>query len=77
MEVVLLDVLDARIAVVANGRDRNSSFQCNGDQTVNKGTPKMILPISSINSLPTDGIVDLSLVSDRDPAANKEINPIF
>ncbi|QNI51637.1 hypothetical protein SynRS9915_01933 [Synechococcus sp. RS9915] len=37
----------------------------------------MILPISSINSLPTDGIVDLSLVSDRDPAANKEINPIF
>ena len=36
VEVVLLDVLDARIAVVADGRDRNSSFQCKGDPGVSE-----------------------------------------
>ena len=43
MEVVLLDVLDARITVVAYGRDRDSSLKCNGDPGVPEGIPSQVL----------------------------------
>ena len=39
MEVVLLDVLDARIAVVADGRDRDAALQSKGDPGVAERTP--------------------------------------
>ena len=43
VEVVLLAVLDARIAVVAHGRDRNSSFQRKGDPGVPEGILSQVL----------------------------------
>ena len=43
VEVVLLDVLDALIAVVAYGRERNSSLKCKGDPGVLESIPSQVL----------------------------------
>lgn len=40
---MVLHVLDARMAVVAYGRDRNSSFKCSGDPGVSEGIPSQFL----------------------------------
>ena len=39
MEVVRLVVLDLGVAVIADGRDRNSSLQCEGDKGVTERVP--------------------------------------
>ena len=44
VKVVLLDVLDARIAVVAYGCNR-TLFQCKSDPGVPQGIPSQVLPM--------------------------------
>ena len=44
VKVVLLDVLDRRITVVADGRDRNATFQSKGDPGVAERIPGQGFP---------------------------------
>ena len=44
VEVVLLDVLDRRIAVVADGGDGNATFKSKGDPGVAERIPGQSLP---------------------------------
>ena len=49
MEVVLLDVLDRGVAVVAHGCDWNSSFQCKGDPGMAERVPGQRFPAGHID----------------------------
>jgi len=49
VEVMLLDVLDRGIAVVAHGCDRNSSFQSKGDPGMAERVPGQRFPAGHID----------------------------